>query len=123
VLLVSPQARRRVGDWDESFFLYSEEVDYQRRVRESGLTVLYEPAARVTHIGGDYMQRPPLAALMTASQIRYFARHHDRLATLLFRCAIAAFGLLRFWRSPTHRAVLRVALTPLRPPGDYLGWH
>ena len=35
-LLVAARARRAVGAWDESFFLYSEEVDYQRRVRSCG---------------------------------------------------------------------------------------
>ncbi|WP_449394513.1 glycosyltransferase family 2 protein [Devosia riboflavina] len=112
-LLVSPQARARIGTWDESFFLYSEEVDYQRRVRASGLRVVYEPSACVTHIGGDYMQSPMLAALMTRNQIRYFRRHHGRAETVLFRGAIAAFGLLRAWRSDTHRAILRAALMPV----------
>src|SRR4029077_12066802 len=34
VLVVAARAREVVGDWDESFFLYSEEVDYFRKVRE-----------------------------------------------------------------------------------------
>lgn len=28
ILLVPATARETVGDWDESFFLYSEELDY-----------------------------------------------------------------------------------------------
>ncbi|WIY54210.1 glycosyltransferase family 2 protein [Devosia sp. YIM 151766] len=111
-LLITPQARARVGAWDESFFLYSEEVDYQRRVRTNGLRVVYEPSACVTHIGGAYMRSPMLAALMTRNQIRYFRRHHGRVETTLFRSAIIVFGLLRAWKSRTHRAVLRAAITP-----------
>ena len=111
-LLVTPRARACAGRWDESFFLYSEEVDYQRRVRACGFRVVYEPEARVTHIGGDYMQSPTLAALMTSNQIRYFGRHHGRLETVLFRWAIIAFGLLRAWKSRAHRAVLRAGMTP-----------
>jgi len=111
-LLITPQARASVGAWDESFFLYSEEVDYQRRVRTNGLKVVYEPSACVAHIGGSYMQSPMLAALMTRNQIRYFRRHHGRVETMLFRSAIIAFGLLRAWKSRTHRAVLRAGITP-----------
>jgi N-acetylglucosaminyl-diphospho-decaprenol L-rhamnosyltransferase len=111
-LMVSPQARARVGAWDESFFLYSEEVDYQRRVRTNGMRVVYEPSACVTHIGGDYMQSPMLAGLMTRNQIRYFRRHHGLLETVLFRSAIVTFALLRSWKSRTHRAVLRAGLMP-----------
>lgn len=120
ILLVTARARKLVGHWDESFFLYSEEVDFQRRVRAHGLTVAYEPEAQVVHIGGDYMQSPPLTALMTSNQIRYFARHHGPLSTMLFRGALAAFGMLRAWRSEADRAVLRVALSPLRPARHYM---
>ncbi|WP_299640422.1 glycosyltransferase family 2 protein [Devosia sp.] len=120
VLLVTARARERVGAWDESFFLYSEEVEYQRRVRSSGLYVMYAPDSHVTHIGGDYMQSPALTSVMTSNQIRYYARYHGPLATALFRGALIAFGLLRAWRSRTHRAVLRVAVSPLRPARDYM---
>jgi GT2 family glycosyltransferase len=37
-LLIRADVDRAVGDWTEDFFLYSEEVDYLRRVRESGGT-------------------------------------------------------------------------------------
>lgn len=112
-LLITPEARARAGAWDESFFLYSEEVDYQRRVRASGLKIVYEPSASVTHIAGAYMQSPMLAALMTRNQIRYFRRHHGWLETALFRCAIMVFGALRAWKSQAHRAVLRACLGPV----------
>lgn len=119
-LLVTARARRRVGNWDESFFLYSEEVDFQRRVRLAGLRVVYIPDAQVFHDGGDYMRSVGLTSVMTSNQIRYYARHHGPLRTALFRGALATFGLLRAWRSDAHRAVLRVAVSPLRPARDYM---
>jgi GT2 family glycosyltransferase len=120
ILLVSARARRRVGNWDESFFLYSEEVDYQRRVRRAGLDVVYVPEARVFHAGGDYKASPRLTSIMTSNQIRDYGRQHGPLPTLLFRGALLTFGLLRCWRSRAHRAVLRVAVSPLRPARDYI---
>ena len=53
-LAISPVARASVGEWDESFFLYSEEVDWCRRVRAAGLRVRFVPDAVMTHRGGDY---------------------------------------------------------------------
>lgn len=120
ILLIAARARRTVGAWDETFFLYSEEVDFQRRVRLTGLEVAYVPEARVFHAGGDFKRSPDLTSVMTSNQIRYYARHHGALRTMLFRGALATFGLLRVWRSSAHRAVLRVALSPLRPPQDYM---
>jgi GT2 family glycosyltransferase len=114
-LAVSPRARCVVGDWNESFFLYSEEVDYQRRVRESGMFVAYVPRAQVVHIGRDYLGNPGLAALMTANRIRYYRRHHGPLATAVFRLGIIVGEAIRAVREPAHGATLRAALTPWRP--------
>ena len=36
-LFINAELDRRVGRWDEQFFLYSEEIDFVRRVRETGL--------------------------------------------------------------------------------------
>ncbi len=119
-LLVSARARRMVGEWDESFFLYSEEVDYQRRVREAGFDIVYEPRAQVMHEGGESGTNPRLFALMTANRIRYFRRHHNLVQTMLFRLGIAFGQGARAWRGSTHRAGLRCALTPLRPAEEFL---
>lgn len=119
-LLVSAQARRAVGDWDESFFLYSEEVDYQRRVRETGLDIVYEPRSQVMHAGGESGTNPRLFALLTANRIRYYSRHHGALSTSLFRLGIAVGEALRSWRGSVHRAALRGALSPSRPVRDFL---
>ncbi len=114
-LMVAPRARRAVGDWDESYFLYSEEVDFQRRVREAGLEIVYVPEAHVMHIGGDYRANPRLYALLTSNRIRYFSRYHDPFSTLFFRLGVAAGEALRMLRGPAHRQALVRALTPLKP--------
>jgi GT2 family glycosyltransferase len=53
VLLISRRCIDAIGDWDESFFLYSEEVDYCRRARQAGFAVRYTPAAVTLHEGGE----------------------------------------------------------------------
>jgi N-acetylglucosaminyl-diphospho-decaprenol L-rhamnosyltransferase len=51
-LLVRPQAAAEVGPLDESFFLFSEEVDWCYRFRLAGWAVVFTPAAEVVHVGG-----------------------------------------------------------------------
>jgi GT2 family glycosyltransferase len=51
-MLVSREVVDRIGMMDESFFMYSEEVDWQQRMHDACLRVVFEPAARVTHLGG-----------------------------------------------------------------------
>lgn len=60
-LLIRPEIVEQVGDWDESFFLYSEETDYLHRIRELGATVWFEPRARLHHSRGA---QAPLQYLM-----------------------------------------------------------
>jgi GT2 family glycosyltransferase len=113
-LAVSARARRAVGEWDESFFLYSEEVDYMERVRRAGLDIVYDVEARAVHFGGEYHENTFLSALMTANRIRYYRRHHGPLATLVFRLGIIVGEVMRIALSPGHRAALRAALSPSR---------
>lgn len=114
ILLVSAAAQAKIGEWDEGYFLYSEEVDYQRRVRKAGLKIEYAPEAIGVHIGGDSNVSPMLYALMTANRIRYYGRLHGRVATVLFQCIVAAGEALRYGKSETHRAGLKAAMMPRR---------
>ncbi len=110
-LAIAPKARAAVGDWDESFFLYSEEVDYMRRVRSAGLRVECVPAARVVHIGGEREENPFLFSLLAANRIRDYSRSHSPLSTAFFRAAVVFGEALRAPRGRGHRAAFRAALS------------
>jgi GT2 family glycosyltransferase len=111
ILAIAARARLAVGDWDESFFLYSEEVDYLERIRRSGMSICYVPEAKAVHFGGEYHANPFLSALMTSNRIRYFRRHHGPISTALFRLSIVVGETMRMALGPGHRAALRAALT------------
>lgn len=48
-MLFSAEAYRRVGGFDEGFFLYYEDVDICRRLARAGKRVIYDPRAEVVH--------------------------------------------------------------------------
>ncbi len=48
-LMVRREALLQVGGFDEGFFMYSEEMDLCRRLRQQGYRVVYEPEALVVH--------------------------------------------------------------------------
>lgn len=53
-LLLRREALERVGDrLDERFFLYGEDLDLCRRLREAGYRILYRPEARAVHVKGS----------------------------------------------------------------------
>lgn len=107
-LLVSSRAVDMIGDWDERFFLYSEETDYFRRARDLGLRVWYEPAARVVHREGGSGGSPELVALMVVNSIRYVEKHHPAAAPA--HRVVVALHELRRWRNPSHRIARTILL-------------
>jgi hypothetical protein len=48
-MLFSADAYRRVGGFDEAFFLYYEDVDICRRLIRAGKQVIYDPRTEVVH--------------------------------------------------------------------------
>ena len=104
VMLISSACDRKVGAWDESFFLYMEEVDYAARVRGAGLQVLYTPQARARHLGGGSSQSTKLIALQAVSRIRYFEKRADKAR--MSRAAVCLNQLLRSVK-PARRTALR----------------
>jgi len=117
LLLVSRACLDATGPWDESFFLYSEEEDFQQRARSLGFGVRYVADACAVHVGGEMHVAPALWALSVVNKLRLYARTHGSVATLAFRAALAWNEVVRVPRSPAHRQALRAlcsrdALTP-----------
>lgn len=71
-MLVRREAIDDVGQMDEGFFLYYEDVEWCHRMRDHGWEVLLEPAARVTHhLGGATAPAGRVAEAYRASLDRY----------------------------------------------------
>ena len=108
-LLIDADVARRVGGWDERFFLYSEEADYLRRVRDAGYTVWFEPDAVVHHAERGSGFSLPLDKLIAVNRIRYARKHMPRARAAAYRAAVALHHLLRS-RGPSYRAIFRTVI-------------
>ena len=121
-LAIRAEADRAVGEWDDvRFFLYSEETDYSRRLRDAGWTIRYTPHAVVTHHGGGSGEGPELFALNEVNRVRYYEKHHGRFAAGAFRLVVIVNSLLRYTR-PASRRALRALVSRRRwsaLPGRY----
>ncbi|MCU1428492.1 MAG: Polypeptide N-acetylgalactosaminyltransferase 5 [Actinomycetia bacterium] len=114
VLMCSRACLDAVGPWDESFFMYAEEVDFQMRAREHGFSVWYTPDATAVHVGGDLHRSRQLWALQMRNRVRLFARRHNRLHTAGFRAACVLNEVIRIpVGGGIHRAGLQALLGPL----------
>jgi GT2 family glycosyltransferase len=115
VMLIAPGCRVAVGEWDESFFLYSEETEFAGRARAAGWSVRFVPEAVAVHIGGEALTSPRLLGLMLANKVRLFRRRHRRLPSTVFAVTVFAHALSRaLVGSAAHRGALASFVRPRR---------
>jgi GT2 family glycosyltransferase len=112
-LLISTATIRRIGAWDESFLLYCEETEYCLRAADHGLVTWFEPAAVVTHIGGEQRRSPLLTKLAVANRVTLFRRRHTAAHSALFFAAVAVGeGLRALAGRQTSRAAFGALMRP-----------
>ena len=81
-LLVPRHVVEAVGLLDESFFIYAEEADWCRRIRNAGFRCKFTPIARILHRDGGGQStaqiKPRMYVQLQKSKLIY-ARKHDGL--------------------------------------------
>ena len=97
----------KVGWFDETFFMYFEEIDLCRRILTAGYLVYYVPEAAVVHYGGVGVEAysGQKVALWHQSLFCYFHKHHPEKKLLRLRLVILVRSLLRvsLWLFLTFR--------------------
>jgi GT2 family glycosyltransferase len=80
-LMMRADLFRRLGGFDENFFLYQEDVDLCKRVTDSGGRVRYVPSARIVHARNLSVSKLPgrMADEYRKSQRYYYRKHHGPL--------------------------------------------
>jgi hypothetical protein len=122
-MLARRDVLEKVGDFDESFFLYEEDVDLCLRVRQAGFKVAFVPEAVVVHHLGRSMASDPERARLEyhRSHLLLYRKHKPSPAVALLRWqllvrAAAAWladlgpGEARRLRRRAHGRVLALAL-------------
>ena len=79
-LLVRTDAAREIEWFDPAFFVYSDEVDFCRRLRDAGWRTLYVPAAVAVHHEQLSTGKVPERRIVELSRNRdrYMRKHHSR---------------------------------------------
>ncbi|MBC7233264.1 MAG: glycosyltransferase family 2 protein [Chloroflexi bacterium] len=136
-LLLRRQAWEQVGPLDEGFFMYSEELDWCRRLKTVGWRVVYIPWAEVIHHEGQSSSQvmPARHIYFQSSKVRYFRKHHGvlageilrffLLATYVYQLCLESLKWLLGHKRPLRRerikAYLRVLRSCLRAQGEVPG--
>jgi GT2 family glycosyltransferase len=114
-LLMSTHCLTTVGEWDESFLLYSEETEFILRAADAGWATWYEPAAVVEHVGGACTTDPALSALLVVNKVRLFRRRRGQPAATAYYLAVLLGQAVRaVGGSATAKASLAALVRPSR---------
>jgi GT2 family glycosyltransferase len=86
-LLVRREAASQIGWFDPAFFVYSDEVDFCKRLRDVGWSVLYVPEARAAHHEQLSTGGVPHRRIVELSRNRdhYMRKHHGPAAAAAVR--------------------------------------
>jgi N-acetylglucosaminyl-diphospho-decaprenol L-rhamnosyltransferase len=96
-LLVRVEAARAIGYFDPAFFVYSDEVDFCKRLRDAGWRTLYVPDAVAVHHEQLSTGAVPERRIVELSRNRdrYMRKHHSPLAAAVVRMLTAWAYALR----------------------------
>ena len=87
-LLLRRAALDEIGQLDERFFMYVEDVEWCWRAKQRGWEIWFEPAAIVRHVGNASGERR-FGATRTKTYMRntyaFYRREHGALSTLAYR--------------------------------------
>ncbi|WP_252088994.1 glycosyltransferase family 2 protein [Pseudomonas sp. MWU13-3659] len=97
--LVRREVLDQVGLFDPRYFLYYEEVDHCKRVKEAGWKVVFYPYTTVVHIGGESSKSVAeleaasrqISAYQIESELLYFRKHHG-VSGLVLHMALVCLG-------------------------------
>lgn len=107
-MMVRADVWREIGGFDESFFLYSEEVDLFKRIRDKGYTVLVDPEVKVMHdAGSGHSLSPGRIMFMTIGRMHYARKHYSPTGAI-----VAGWGM---WLAALKYSVLGKLLAGVVP--------
>lgn len=128
-LLISMDAWRNVGTFDERYFLYGEEADWCARARRRGYVLRSVDEPGVEHSAGGTVSDQPTGMsrsreLLDENRRRYLTDHHGKAAGLVFAGVTAAMNRIQPSKArarAAHRAAAADDFVITTPTLDFGG--
>lgn len=112
-LLIRREALAKILGFDEGYFMFFEEIDLCRRVKESGYPIFFLSEAVITHLGGRSRRQSREDLLFQINSLFHYLRRYEGqgkilLFSLLFKPLFAINLLLEILRDSTYSLVYQL---------------
>ena len=89
-MLTRREIYKTLGGMDEDYFMYSEELDWSRRIKNAGWRIVYFPGAQVLHHVGKSSEQAVTARHINfqRAKLRYFRKYHGAWVTVVLRAVL-----------------------------------
>jgi len=85
--LISKELYNKVGGFDENYFIYIEDADFGKRIREKGYKILVTSKAKIIHYKGKSVSKHE--ALVSPenkrSQLIYYSKHNSHFQFIILK--------------------------------------
>ena len=114
-MVVRKSAIEAVGLMDENQFMYGDEIDWCKRLADSGWYIYYYADASIIHYGGESSKQAMQQINFQFLRARryYFRKHHGELYAFVYSTQLGLFSLFKYiWillfraKNRSHREIM-----------------
>ena len=85
----------KIGAFDESFFMYGEDLDFCHRIKQIGYNIIYNPITSIIHYKGESAKTAPydMIQLFYIAFHKYYKKYSDQYPSWKLLHFIVSFGI------------------------------
>lgn len=94
-MLIPKFVINKIGDFDESFFMYGEDLDFCHRVSQAGYKIVYNPKTSIIHYKGESTKTAPydMIEIFYTAFHKYYQKYNEQYSSWKFLHIIVSFGI------------------------------
>ncbi len=91
-----------IGFMDETYFMFSEEIDLCYRIRQADWHIYWVPQAQIVHLGGQSTRqvKTEMFLRLYEGKLRYMRKHYGRFQATLYKLVLLVASLARVLLAP-----------------------
>jgi GT2 family glycosyltransferase len=106
-MVVRREAMKEVGQMDDAFFMYSEDVDWCKRFHNEGWKIVFNPETKAIHYGGGSSENASVRSAVAQERaiLQYWSKHHGAIKTTLLRVILFVKHAMRYVQNALFYAI------------------